>query len=176
MKRCSSCNVEKPLSEFYKDKYSRDGKAHKCSECSAKASKVWRINNPIRHRLTAEDWKSKCKSRFKEVCAASRRKPGQRFSAGKCHARRRGLRWGIGFEEYVEIISELCVYCRGYFQKEETGVGLDRLDNSLGYELGNVVSCCGFCNRFRGDKMSPVECEHLILALIRFRNTGVFDA
>ena len=28
--------------------------------------------------------------------------------------------------------------------------GIDRLDNEKGYELGNVVSCCGRCNRAKG--------------------------
>lgn len=33
--------------------------------------------------------------------------------------------------------------------KNKTNRGLDRVDNSLGYILTNVVSCCAICNRMK---------------------------
>lgn len=45
MKRCSSCLVEKPESEFSKNKSRHDGLAHYCKECAATAYQKWRDNN-----------------------------------------------------------------------------------------------------------------------------------
>ena len=33
MKKCNKCNIEKPLSEFYKDKSTKDGLSYNCKEC-----------------------------------------------------------------------------------------------------------------------------------------------
>lgn len=33
--------------------------------------------------------------------------------------------------------------------------GIDRIDSSLGHEPGNVLPCCGICNRMKGDM--PLE-------------------
>ena len=35
-KACYKCNEHKPLSEFYKDKWTKDGKTHKCKSCAKK--------------------------------------------------------------------------------------------------------------------------------------------
>lgn len=32
-KKCSICQIEKPISEFVKDKYSSDGHVYRCKEC-----------------------------------------------------------------------------------------------------------------------------------------------
>ena len=39
--------------------------------------------------------------------------------------------------------------------------GLDRKDNTKGYELDNVVGCCGACNIIRGDRFSIEEMKLL---------------
>lgn len=40
-----------------------------------------------------------------------------------------------------------CHYC-GY---AIFTIGLDRIDNSDGYRIGNVVSCCSLCNRSKNN-------------------------
>lgn len=45
MKRCSSCLVEKPESEFSKNRSRSDGLAHYCKECANAALRQWRENN-----------------------------------------------------------------------------------------------------------------------------------
>jgi hypothetical protein len=39
MKTCNKCHQEKPLSEFYKDKTSKDGHGGRCKECAREISK-----------------------------------------------------------------------------------------------------------------------------------------
>jgi adenine-specific DNA methylase len=46
MKKCPKCGEQKPLSEFHKDKYSKDGTTRKCGKCSTNQSKEWYRKNP----------------------------------------------------------------------------------------------------------------------------------
>tara|TARA_R110000744_G_C18962443_1_gene517067 strand:- start:55 stop:561 length:507 start_codon:yes stop_codon:yes gene_type:complete len=39
MKKCNVCNIEKPLSEFSKDKSKKDGLQYKCKECTKQHNK-----------------------------------------------------------------------------------------------------------------------------------------
>ena len=58
--------------------------------------------------------------------------------------RRHGKRWStncLSQEDFTIITEQPCAYCG-----QETIGGLDRVDNLLGYEKQNVVSCCKVCN------------------------------
>jgi hypothetical protein len=71
-------------------------------------------------------------------------------------ARSRGLSWNLGGEEFRRLTSLDCHYCgsapskaagRSLSSGTYTYNGLDRVDNALGYEPGNVVPACWQCNR-----------------------------
>lgn len=74
----------------------------------------------------------------------------------------------ITLEQYDEIINKTCYYCsKDLFL--ETGGSLDRIDNSKGYLIDNVLPCCGFCNKLRQDLMTVDETKHVVSALIEYR-------
>lgn len=50
MKICTKCNIEKPLSEFYKNKTKKDGLTSYCKDCK-------RIYNEDHYNKTKEVWK-----------------------------------------------------------------------------------------------------------------------
>ena len=50
------------------------------------------------------------------------------------------------------------------------GVGLDRLDNSKGYVLDNVVPCCDKCNRLKHMNISKDEMLAIVNLLKTLRN------
>lgn len=79
-----------------------------------------------------------------------------RFHYSKDAARRRGKVWGLTTEEYAAVAFLPCHYCHSG-NSVETGIGLDRKDNSKGYFLENVVPCCEICNLARGDRLSYEE-------------------
>jgi hypothetical protein len=54
----------------------------------------------------------------------------------------------VEFEELV--MDEVCHWCGGAAASGDGSAGLDRIDNSVGYVVGNVVACCFTCNRERG--------------------------
>ena len=56
-----------------------------------------------------------------------------------------GREWQLTEEELKGIVSKPCTYC-GYVDTERY-IGIDRVDNSEGYFLTNVVPCCNICNQ-----------------------------
>lgn len=98
----------------------------------------------------------------KELRRDSRKLPGDlasfnsKYAETKYSARQRGLEFSITKEEFRKITSKSCEYCgrapeqysKKYHIKGEPYYhnGLDRVDNSLGYTVDNVVSCCRQCN------------------------------
>jgi hypothetical protein len=68
-------------------------------------------------------------------------------------AEKRGYQFKIKFEHFKHMVQSKCYYC-GQEPKQKMGDvlynGVDRIDNTVGYELGNVVACCGTCNKAKG--------------------------
>lgn len=64
-------------------------------------------------------------------------------------ARSRGLEWNLTYDEYVRLRKQGCSYCKYPIGGVAGSVGLDRIDNKVGYTLENVVPCCGPCNTLR---------------------------
>jgi hypothetical protein len=109
-------------------------------------------------------------------CMRVRQKANYRTSAwdqyrvSRNRARQRGLKWDLDFTTWEFLRSQPCDYC-GLPIETKAG-SLDRLDNAVGYELGNVVPCCFICNSMRNNIWTPVEMRVLgvvIGSLIRLR-------
>jgi hypothetical protein len=56
-------------------------------------------------------------------------------------ANKRCISFSLSVYQFNVITSGLCRYC-GSGSK----IGIDRVDSSIGYELGNCVPCCTSCN------------------------------
>lgn len=82
---------------------------------------------------------------------------------------KKGLLNTISRDDAVEIMMQPCSYCG-----VENGHGLDRLDNTLGHNKENVVSCCEKCNYILGDL--PVEAKKLLASgLKNIRKKGYLN-
>jgi hypothetical protein len=80
------------------------------------------------------------------------------------HFQKRHRRYGgemISFPEFSRKVMDLCFYCdepplnRHRHQDTKVAVaynGLDRIECSLGYSAGNVVTACKWCNVMRMDQ------------------------
>jgi hypothetical protein len=55
----------------------------------------------------------------------------------------------LTYEEFCGLIVQPCNYC-GHHKKEEAN-GIDRMDNKIGYTIGNCVPCCEWCNVMKSD-------------------------
>jgi hypothetical protein len=89
------------------------------------------------------------------------------FSGYKASAKRRNLNFCLSKEEFKKLIKENCFYCGKepcQIKKSKKGNGefvyngLDRIDSSKGYNMNNVVPCCGKCNE---SKMALSQQEFL---------------
>jgi len=153
------------IGECNKKYYSRD-------LCKIHYERYMRINNingyKNRKINIARKWKQNNKEKIKEYNDKTKFIVKRRYSGSKSQARRRKKDWNINFEDYSKLISKNCIYCKKSI-KNKTGVGLDRLDNSKGYVLSNVVTCCGDCNSIRGDKLTHEETIVVIEAVLKHR-------
>jgi len=62
-------------------------------------------------------------------------------------AHKRDLIFELTIEQFVELIQKPCQYCN--YAKEGEANGIDRINNTIGYIVGNCVPCCEMCNRMK---------------------------
>lgn len=171
VKRCSRCKQTKSINDFGKDASRENGKHHHCKECLNKYRKLFWAN------ATKEQLASKKRAQVKYAHSQkAQEKARQRnekknyslltnFSNSKSRAKRVGLTWTISKELYQDLRSKPCEYCGGSLPKSSTG--LDRKDNSRGYEPDNVVPSCSTCNYSRRTHFSYEEMKTFIGPAIR---------
>jgi hypothetical protein len=120
------------------------------------------------------------RARQKEYYDKCQSKPSHRMQRLISKARRRAIDKGLPYSE--ELFSRLkanppmvCVCCDVLFDytlskgHNSRSASFDRIDNTLGYTLGNVAVICRRCNRLKGDA-TPEEID-LIAAYVR--NSGL---
>lgn len=92
------------------------------------------------------------------------------------NSKRKGL--FLTKEQVIELSLKSCHYCgldhsniaRTKYESLEYN-GLDRIDNSKGYSLDNVVTCCKFCNALRSDTLTQEETKKIIDFIKYLRDT-----
>lgn len=76
----------------------------------------------------------------------------------KASASRRGYKFNLSKEDFCFLVDQPCKYCgtlqsNSYEISSKKGIykynGIDRIDNNIGYEIGNVVTCCTTCNKMK---------------------------
>lgn len=67
-----------------------------------------------------------------------------RYIATRASAKARGYSFELTETQYANLFSWGCFYCK------QPATGLDRLNPRVGYEVPNVVACCGDCNQIKG--------------------------
>lgn len=80
------------------------------------------------------------------------------FNQAKKWAFKDGHKWTIQYEEYLELVqTPICHYCHSpvvfaqyCVNKNGKKYNLDRMDNTKGYLIDNVVVCCSRCNYAKG--------------------------
>jgi hypothetical protein len=101
-----------------------------------------------------------CKTCMGEVNVRRKATPEYRFSYYRSNARKRGLEFTLTVEDFRYFWNQPCVYCGCLVE----GIGLDRIDNTVGYVADNVIPCCARCNAMKSnmDLMEFIERCHRI--------------
>lgn len=170
-KRCKDCNcdINSNNESFlcricYLEKYESDPKNIKRK---SERSKKWARENPERHREKSLNWQRNNPDRVKEIRFKTMSGLNNKFTRAVWRAKRRGFDWNIKKEDYSYLVKSICHYCSGPL--EACGVGLDRIDNKKGYILGNIVPCCGTCNKIKGDRLTSEEMLVAMTAVLELR-------
>jgi 5-methylcytosine-specific restriction endonuclease McrA len=118
-------------------------------------------------------WSSSLISNITKSCGCLRKEHWERRKIGysqssinriyrqyKRHAKSRNLKFELTRERFIELTSGSCFYCGDLpnqvcRNENNTGDyvynGIDRINNNIGYEIDNCVSCCKQCNRAKSD-------------------------
>lgn len=137
-----------------------DGQRKNCSDCTkklrAKRNRIWHATHKENRRQRSEK---------------NHKSPSYRWHLLKQNAKRRNLIVSMTREEFEILSKNPCYYCQGKLDVD-TGWGthIDRLDNKVGYEFKNSVSCCDFCNRIKQDLLTPEETIAVIKIIIQLRD------
>ena len=120
-----------------------------CKECFAANYKRYAAIN--RNKIRA--WNQHYREQHREERTATQMKYAVtiagRFTFGKTDAKRRGVEWLLTFEQYNSLLKEgICTYCDSLLN--QTGIGLDRIDNNKPYTIENVLASCWNCNNRKG--------------------------
>lgn len=86
-----------------------------------------------------------------------------KYATSRAGARSRNLPWDLTLEEFTSFWQKPCAYCSHDIET----IGLDRIDNALGYSLENVRPCCSVCNYVRGNEFTPEEMKDIMGPAVR---------
>lgn len=89
-------------------------------------------------------------------------------------AKRRGYSFDLSTEEFYRLLDNNCYYCGLEPHMEWKGTkrktldissfrvnGVDRVNNEIGYNIDNCVSCCKFCNNSKNTMTSEEFITHI---------------
>ena len=125
------------------------------------AKKAWKAKNPEkvkaekqryyqRHkqeRLEYEKrWKNspEVRERLRLYGKTRRSNVEYKYKTYQYRAEKKGRSFKLSLRQFGNLIKLPCAYCGS---KEQ--IGIDRVDNSKGYEVGNVAPACWPCNKLK---------------------------
>ena len=115
------------------------------------------------------DNRQKYNDRVKKYQNEHAKEPRRRHQKLLFKAKHENRSFDILETKYIELISSPCSYC-GTSLLPESGCGLDRINNDLGYTLDNVVPCCGPCNQIRNVHLTHDEMKVAMKAIVEYRH------
>jgi hypothetical protein len=145
MKLCVKCKKEKDNSEFGSQTKNKDGLHSWCKECWNSYCKLHRKSSKGRYKGYGKKYYEEHKESRKEGQRKWQKSLKGRYMSYVRGAKARNITWSLSQEEFLTLWNQPCSYCN----QEISTIGLDRIDNSKGYELCNLCTCCSLCNQMK---------------------------
>lgn len=159
-RRCRICKDTKPLDNihFYNEKCRPAGLSYVCRPCESIRSKEKLIRHPrvyLRKYLTEEQSVARRKSNRK-YSRKTRSILKSYMNIDKKKGDNHICDLTLDFLD-LKILNNPCVYCGD----TQDNIGCDRIDNSIGHLMSNVVPCCRLCNVTRMHNYTHEEMKEL---------------
>lgn len=124
----------------------------------------------VRNKSRATGYEKRCLSCSRTYSRKQSGNIGSRYCVLRKSAQVRNIEVNITKDQYILLVdNQVCHYCSGNLPR--TGAGLDRLDSSKGYNVGNVVPCCEQCNTIKADWLTHDEMIVVMKALLSYRRS-----
>ena len=176
-KTCGQCKEDKSVSEFYANPSNKDGLQYMCKTCHRINTAKWKKNNKERVDNRSHFYKNSEIGFIKNTIAAVfKNKRGRVVKITKreiyeellLHIERKKL-------EFPETDGRLCDYCdkpwtyirrhpnvdKKKFVKNPYNFSIDRLDNDVTYQKGNIIFCHSRCNDIK-HSVTIEMCERIL--------------
>jgi len=130
----------------------REHELQKCNDCYTTMRKV--EDKRVRQRNYAVE---------------KRLNPSMHYREYADGAVRKNVEFRITLEEFSDIVTKPCYYCKSY--KETEVIGIDRIDSLKGYVTGNIVPACQVCNMMKNNLTTKEFIDHIELLYKNFVST-----
>jgi len=180
-KKCTACQIDKPLSEFYQKHRGGEGVLSECKNCTLARNKAWRIRN----RQQYLEWdrgrypkrKEEVKQRGRKYYIENRDKIRKRTSdyqkanPDKCvlyttkrNEIKRGLLADLTLEQWETIkavFKNKCAYCGKRTSRLEKEHVIP-LSKGGTLTLRNIVPACRSCNSRKSNNLPEIPVKILL--------------
>ena len=127
----------------------KDNLVQKCEVCYSTMRKV--EDNRARERNYAFEKKLNPLKHFREYADGAAKK---------------NVEFTITLEEFSNIVTKPCYYCKKYNENEV--LGIDRIDSFKGYVKGNILPACEICNTMKKQLTMKEFANHISLVYKNF--------
>jgi hypothetical protein len=122
--------------------------------------KEWKAKNRDKINAYGRNYYIKHKDKTNLRTRGKARTLEGKYVNARSMAKKRGQLFSLTQNDYIKLIeADACYYCSQILPA--VGSGLDRIDNTKGYEIENVRPCCIACNRAKNN-MSEADFFNLI--------------
>lgn len=127
----------------------KDNLVQKCDACYSTMRKV--EDNRVRERNYGFEKKINPLKHFREYADGAAKK---------------NVEFSITLEEFTEVVTKPCYYCKKYNETEV--LGIDRIDSFKGYVKGNILPACEICNTMKKQLTMKEFANHISLLYKNF--------
>lgn len=169
------------LSSDYTTKYfGKNNRPVRCYLCKCECGKEKLVRGDYLLRGTSKSCGCLRSDRAREKGKSQRTEDSyHNLIYGECKrsSKYRGIDFNLTKSQHRDIITKPCKYCgQKPFIRENVRcgipfphLGIDRIDNTIGYNIENCVPCCSICNSMKMDHSLEDFYNHII-KIIRHTN------
>ena len=177
MRKCCRCKEFKNEKEFCKNKKVKDGLNLQCRTCSSIVSKLYKQKNKNKikeygkkyrdiHKKERMEYNKIYDPIYREIIKHT---PKYRYRIYKRESKKRNLEYNLTLEQFSLFFDQPCFYCG---ETDNKKLGIDRVDNNIGYNVENCVTCCQICN-FTKHNLNYEKWINYIKQLVNFKINNI---